>query len=132
MSPHDPASVSRMRDLSAEPIDWLWPERLAAGKLSLLDGDPSQGKSLVSLDLASRFTTAAPLPDGYRPSEPISVVLIGAEDDVQDTTIPRLQAAGADPERIHFFHGRKAERGHVQLPTFPDDCDLLEEVLRTI
>jgi hypothetical protein len=120
-----------MRDLSAESVDWLWPDRLAAGKLSLLDGDPGQGKSLVSLDLVSRFTTAAPLPDGFRPRAPISVVLIGAEDDVEDTTVPRLQAAGADPDRIHIFHGRKTEHGQVQLPAFPDDCDLLADVLRT-
>jgi len=124
------AVVSRMRDLAAEPVDWLWPGNLAAGKLSLLDGDPSQGKSLLSLDLAARFTTAAELPDGYRPKEPISVLLIGAEDDVHDTTIPRLRAAGADPDRIHFFHGRGSEPGHCQLPSFPEDCELLHQVIQ--
>jgi len=123
------AVVSRMRDLTAEPVDWLWPQRLAAGKLALLDGDPSQGKSLISLDLASRFTIAAELPDGYKPPEPLTVLLIGAEDEVADTVLPRLQSAGADPDRVHFFHGRGSDQPGADLPTFPEDCPLLKQII---
>src|SRR5437660_4409527 len=106
MAPSEIPVVSRLRDLSAEPVDWLWPNRIAAGKLCLLDGDPSQGKSLVTLDIASRFTTASELPDGHRPAAPVPVLLIGAEDDVRDTVVPRLLSCGADPNHVHIFHGR--------------------------
>jgi hypothetical protein len=122
--------VVRLSDLQAEPVRWLWPSRLAAGKLTVIDGDPSQGKSLMSLDLASRFTTAAALPDGFRPSEPLSVVLLGSEDGVRDTVLPRLQAAGANLRRVHVFRGHLKDGELERLPTFPDDCDSLRDTLR--
>src|SRR5262249_172381 len=43
---------------------WLWPGRLALGKLAMLDGDPGMGKSLLALDLCARLSTGRPLPDG--------------------------------------------------------------------
>src|SRR5438132_10271072 len=69
--------VFRLSDLKKEPMDWLWPDRIAAGSLTLIDGDPSLGKSLLTLDLAARLTTAQSLPDGYVPPQPVSVVLVG-------------------------------------------------------
>ena len=45
-------------------LDWLWPNRLALGKLAMFDGDPGRGKSLVTLDLCARVTTGRPMPDG--------------------------------------------------------------------
>ena len=50
--------VVRLSDLQPEPIDWLWPERLAGGKPALIDGDPSLGTSLL------RPTTPTPGPAG--------------------------------------------------------------------
>jgi hypothetical protein len=117
-------------DLEEQPIDWLWPGRLPVGKLMLIDGDPSQGKSLLTLDVASRLTTARPLPDGYTPPEPLSVVLVGSEDGIRDTVLPRLRAAGADLRRVHVFAGRARGGVWSGLPTFPEDCDLLAETLR--
>src|SRR5919201_1751764 len=114
-------------DLEEQAIDWLWPGRLPAAKLMLIDGDPSQGKSLLTLDLASRLTTARPLPDGYTPPEPLSVVLVGSEDGVRDTVLPRLKAAGADLRRVHCFAGRARDTVWGGLPTFPEDCHLLHE-----
>src|SRR5207244_7387963 len=87
-------------DCESEPLAWLWPGRIAAGKLALIDGDPSQGKSLLTLDLAARLTTARPLPDGYVPAQPVSVVLVGHPDTLHDTVLPRLEAPPADPRRV--------------------------------
>ena len=102
MSHHD-AVVTCLGNLVAEPVRWLWPDRLAVGKLSLIDGDPSQGKSLMTLDLAARFSKAAALPDGYQPQEAISIIFISAEDGIRDTILPRAEAAGADVRRMHVF-----------------------------
>src|SRR5437868_3356607 len=55
--------VRSLCDWESRPIEWLWPGRVAAGKLTLIDGDPSQGKSLLALDLMARLTAARPLPD---------------------------------------------------------------------
>src|SRR5262249_20357670 len=106
-------------NLEEQPIDWLWPGRLPAAKLTLIDGDPSQGKSLLTLDLASRLTTARPFPDGFAPPQPSSVVLVGSEDGIRDTVLPRLRAAGADLRRVHVFAGRACAGAWSGLPTFP-------------
>src|SRR5580692_7585231 len=66
--------IVRLSDFQCKSIDWLWPGRLPAGKLALLDGDPDQGKSLITLDWTARLTTARPFPDGYSPPQPASVV----------------------------------------------------------
>jgi hypothetical protein len=62
----------RLSDLAPEPVGWLWPGRIPSDRLTLIDGDPGLGKSLLTLDLAARLTTARPLPDGYRPATPVA------------------------------------------------------------
>jgi hypothetical protein len=86
-------------------VRWVWPARLPEGKLVILDGDPDVGKSTLTLDLAARLSTATPLPDGYRPPEPVNVLFLGAEDALADTVVPRLTAAGADLERFTALEG---------------------------
>ena len=90
-----------MADVEPQPIDWLWPERIARGKVSMLAGDPGLGKSLITIALATAVSTGAKWPvDGG--NAPIgSVVMLSAEDAVADTIRPRLDAAGADCTRIH-------------------------------
>ena len=56
--------VRSIKQLNPPPTDWLWPGYLAAGCIAILDGDPGQGKSMLTLDLAARLTTARPWPDG--------------------------------------------------------------------
>src|SRR5712692_813663 len=85
-----------MSHVKAQSLEWLWPWRLALGKLAMLEGDPGQGKSLVALDLCARLSTGRDFPDGASNARPRTVVLLDGEDDVRCTTIPRLQAAGAD------------------------------------
>jgi hypothetical protein len=130
MSQTNDKRVIHLSDLQPEPIDWIVPAMFAAGKLSLIDGDPSQGKSLLTLDLASRLTTARPLPTGYTPAQPIHVVVVASEDGLRDTVLPRLQAAQADLRFVHTFVGRSATGAWNRVPTFPADCGLLEETIR--
>jgi hypothetical protein len=122
--------VVRLSDCAPEAVEWLWPGRIAAAKVTLLDGDPSQGKSLLTLDLAARLTTARPLPDGPTLPAALSVVLVGTEDGLRDTVLPRLRAAGADLNRVHAFIGYAPNGAGNFPPQFPDDCDLLSDTLR--
>jgi len=122
--------VFRLSDLKKEPMDWLWPDRIAAGELTLIDGDPGLGKSLLTLDLAARLTTARPLPDGYVPPQPVSVVLVGHQDGLHNTVLPRLEAAQADLSRVHIFAGHDRAGLWSSLPRFPEDCDLLRETVQ--
>ena len=93
--------------VTADRVRWLWPGRIPLGKLTLLDGDPGLGKSALLLDLAARITRAHPLPDGSRPDfdGPAGVVILSAEDGLADTIRPRLQAAGADLDRVIALRG---------------------------
>jgi hypothetical protein len=90
-----------------ERVRWLWPGRLPAGKLAVLDGDPSLGKSTVAVAFAAHVSTGAPWPDGAGcPAG--QVVILSAEDGMADTIRPRLDAAGGDPDRVHCLTGVRA------------------------
>lgn len=88
-------------DVAPKPISWLWLERIARGKLTLISGDPGLGKSLITVALASAVSTGArwPVNGGYSPKG--SVILLSDEDAIADTIRPRLDAAGADCSKIH-------------------------------
>jgi putative DNA primase/helicase len=91
-----------LADVKPRPIDWLWENWVALGKVSVLAGEGGKGKSTVLCDLAARTSTGELWPDGNRNhSGPRGVVILAAEDDVEDTLAPRLIAAGADTSRIY-------------------------------
>jgi putative DNA primase/helicase len=83
-------------------IRWLWPDRFALGKLGLIGGLPDKGKGLISCDLIACVTKNHPLPcnEGHTPQG--NVIYFSAEDDIEDTIVPRLMAAGADLHRVHI------------------------------
>ena len=89
-----------LSDVEPERVSWLWPGRLPAGKLVVLDGDPAVGKSTVSVTLTAHVTTGEDWPDGS-PCPAGNVLVLSAEDGLADTIRPRLDAAGADPSRVH-------------------------------
>jgi hypothetical protein len=102
-APITPILIS-LADVQSRPIEWLWPGRIARGKVTLLAGDPGLGKSFLTLDLAARVSRGSPWPDAPDASAPLGgVVLLSAEDDVEDTIRPRLDAAGADVHRIKLL-----------------------------
>lgn len=81
-------------------IEWLWKDRLPLGKFSLLAGDPGNGKTFMTCDLMARITNGEAFPDGSRLKQGEAAIL-SAEDDPEDTLLPRLLAHGADPRRVH-------------------------------
>jgi hypothetical protein len=107
-----------LSEVEPEQIEWLWPGRLPLGKLAVLDGDPGLGKSALTLDL----------PNGGR-CGPAGVVLLSAEDGLEDTIRPRLDAAGAATERIVALSmigvGTRAER----LVSLTQDLDAIEAAI---
>jgi putative DNA primase/helicase len=105
---------------------WLWQGRLAYGRIALLDGDPDSGKSLVTLDIASRVSRGEPMPEeGEKARPPADVVVIAAEDGLADTVRPRIDAAGGDPERVHVL---KSIGGEV--PTLDRHLPQIEDEIR--
>lgn len=98
---------------SVEPelVEWLWFNRIPLGKLSLLVGDPGQGKSFLSIYMAAQVTTGKPWPDIGVPNLKGSVIMITAEDGIADTVRIRADAAGADVEKIRILEGVTNEKG---------------------
>ncbi len=120
-------------DVEAKPIRWLWPGRIARGKVALLAGHPGLGKSQVTISIAATVSTGGTWPvDGAR-CERGSVILLNAEDDVADTIRPRLEAAGADLNRVHVLDAVRvaSESGKTYLRGFSlaDDVDRLGALL---
>jgi hypothetical protein len=115
-----------------EKISWLWPGRIALGKLQLFVGDPEKGKSLVSIDVAARVSKGRDFPDGAR-CEPGDVLIVSCEDDPSDTVAPRLLEGGADLERVHRIKGVKVTLGDGRsgqsLFNLERDTDKLQEAL---
>jgi hypothetical protein len=98
-----PLLIRCVSDIAAQPVDWLWPGRIARGKVTMLAGHPGLGKSQSALDIAAVVTRGGEWPvDRTRP-ERGSVLILSAEDDPADTIRPRLEAAGADLTRCHII-----------------------------
>jgi len=95
---------TRLSEMSPQEVVWGWKNRIAFGEISIVDGDPAQNKSSVALDLAARFSTGRPMPDG---SEGVlgGVLMLLAEDSIRKTVLRRLDAAGADTNRIAVMNG---------------------------
>lgn len=129
--PEARAVAVRVADVEREAIRWLWPGRLALGKLTILDGDPGLGKSTLYCDLAARITTGRPWPDApdAPPGEPAAVVIVTCEDGIADTIRPRLEEAGADLSRVHVIQAVQ-EGEDLTVPRLPDHIDAIEAVVR--
>jgi putative DNA primase/helicase len=84
-------------------ITWFWPYPFAIGKLGLLAGMPDRGKGLICADMAARTTKGDEWPCDEGRAIKGNVLILGAEDDYEDTVIPRLVAAGADLNRVHIL-----------------------------
>jgi hypothetical protein len=87
--------------LKPKPISWIWANRIARGKMTVAGGDPGGGKSMLSVDWAARMSTGRKWPDGTQAPKCKSA-LVSAEDDPEDTIVPRLIAAGAQLSMIAF------------------------------
>lgn len=94
-------TITNAASLKPEPVSWLWPGWLAAGKLHILGGAPGTGKTTLALAMAAVVSTGRHWPDGTQAPRR-HVVIWSGEDDPADTLTPRLVASGADLTRIHF------------------------------
>jgi putative DNA primase/helicase len=104
-------------DIKPQPITWLWPGWLPAGKLTILAGAAGTGKTTLALALAAIITAGGTWPDGTVSQGKGNVLIWSSEDVADDTLVPRLIASGADLSRCHFIEG-VAQNG-VSVPFDP-------------
>ncbi len=117
------ASIVSLKDIDPEKVEWLWSNRIPLGKLTLIVGDPGDGKSYLILFIASRISTGIPWPDGLESITKGSTILLTAEDGLSDTVRIRMDAMKADVNKIHILQGIKTKK--------EDDLDLFS-VMRHI
>src|SRR5262245_64740261 len=89
-------------DVTPQPVEWLWPGRVALSKLTLIAGEAGLGKSQLSIAMAAAVTTGGEWPCGEGRAPEGNVIILSSEDSAEDTVVPRLMAAGADRERVEL------------------------------
>lgn len=115
-------------DVQPERVEWLWQNRIPKGKITLIDGNPGEGKSTLTVKLAADLSTGRAFPgDIERP--PGNVVFLTAEDSAADTIRPRLDAAGADMSRV-FILEYIGKGDSERSPAFPDNLRELERTIK--
>jgi len=113
-------------------ITWFWPNRFSIGKLALIGGLPDKGKGLIGSYLSACATNNLPLPCNEGAAPQGSVLYFTAEDDPEDTVVPRLAAAGADLNRVHIVEVIGEPNGKERTFSMITDLPALEAKLEEI
>ncbi len=91
--------IVKMAEVELQNVNWLWYPYIPFGKISIIQGDPGEGKTTLALRLAAACSTGQPFP-GMEIAEPFNVIYQTAEDGLGDTIKPRLMEAGANQDRV--------------------------------
>jgi len=126
--------VVSMETVTRTPLTWLWWPYIAIGKLSMCDGDPGIGKSLLMTQIATALSKSYPLPDQdgtvtFATGGPHTTVMLSTEDGLADTLKPRLEDAGADCSKVKVLTSWVDADG-VEHPFTFLDMPILERTLQ--
>ena len=118
--------VIKASEIEPKEIEWLWYPFIPYGKVTLLQGDPGDGKSTFMLTIAAMLTRGEPLPftTAEKPPAPINVIYQTTEDDADDTIVPRFIRANGDRERLLFISEKES-------PLTFDDGRILSAIRET-
>lgn len=96
--------ITLYSDVKTTNVRWLWYPFIAIGKITLLQGDPGDGKSTMMMNLIAELSTGGASPNGQAFGRPQRVIYQCSEDGVSDTIKPRLEKCGADCQNIAFIN----------------------------
>jgi putative DNA primase/helicase len=119
-------------NIKAKALDWLWEGHLVRGMLELLTGLPGLGKSQVQINLIACVTAGHPWPDGTAGMTPANVIMLTAEDVLDQVVIPRLIAAHVDLKRVHIIKCIKTDQVTGKQFLLGEDLDMLEVAINKI
>ncbi|MBT3765924.1 MAG: AAA family ATPase [Rhodospirillaceae bacterium] len=117
--------------VSVKEVEWFWQDRVAYGAITILDGDPSMGKSTICLDLAARQSAGLGLPGGMK-CDPAGVLILSCEDNYDTTVVPRLIAANADIDKIALVGNVTFQDGSTELISIPEGLGLIRDTILNI
>ncbi len=99
-----PLEIVKASEIEPKEVKWLWYPYIPFGKVTLLQGDPGDGKSKLMLSIAALLTKGKPLPfTETEESEPMTVIYQTTEDDADDTVVPRFNSADGNGENLIFI-----------------------------
>src|SRR5262245_51788575 len=124
------AEFDRCADTEMTRVNWLWSNHLARGKLTMLAGDSALGKSQISINFTAALTKTGEWPDGDT-APTGNVIILSAEDAINDTIVPRLAAAGADLSRVHCLKCVRVD-GKAQSFNIQTNMNLIAQKLRAV
>lgn len=109
--PNTIGEVMTAAEIPTKTVSWVWPGRIPAHMLTLLEGDPGTGKSTLVSEIVACLTTGRPLPatDRMTRRQPMRIAMLADEDNWSMTVVPRLKAAGADLGRVFRLAGIRTE-----------------------
>jgi putative DNA primase/helicase len=124
------AEIVCAADIIMRPMRWVWEGHLLRGAQELLTGLPGLGKSQVQIDFVARVTAGLNWPDGAAAKEPANVIMLTAEDTLDQVVVPRLTAAGADLKRVLILKSIKIDEKTQRQFLLAEDLLVLEKVVR--
>ena len=99
-----PLEVVKASEIEPKEVKWLWYPYIPVGKVTLLQGDPGDGKSKLMLSIAALLSKGEPLPfTETEENEPMTIIYQTTEDDADDTVVPRFNSAGGNGENLIFI-----------------------------
>lgn len=104
-----PLKLINMDEVTTVPVKWLWKPYIPLGKITIIQGDPGEGKTTLALAVAAALSCGEMLPGDTEPREPMNIIYQTAEDGLADTIKPRLEAANADCSHILVIDESKEE-----------------------
>jgi RecA-family ATPase len=112
-------------EVKPKEVDWIWKDRLARGKLTLIAGDPAVSKSTIALDIGARISNGREWPDHSGSAPKGTIILLTAEDDLADTVRPRVDALIGTAKAFTVLQAVKV-MGEERQFSLVHDLDVLE------
>jgi len=97
------ADIRYYSSIVPQDIEWLWYPYLPYGRITVIQGDPGEGKTTFVLQVATKLSMGQPMPESDKPLSPQNVIYQSTEDGIADTIKPLLLSAGANCDRIAFI-----------------------------
>jgi hypothetical protein len=110
-------------------IDWLWTGWIPKGYVTIWAGETGAGKSTVLADVTARVTTGAAWPGGHDLRAPGRVLWLGSEDGIEELTVPRLVACGANLSNVTEIQG-VMQQGKRTSFSMQDDLSTVRDWLK--
>lgn len=122
--------LTRASEIRARKVHFLATDLIPLGTLTVLSGNSGIGKTTIALRYLAQLTRGEL--DGFYKGKPQSVLILSPEDDESSVTRPRLEAAGADLDRVHFMSAtRRTPTGSIDsYVQFPGDVPMLVQAVK--